>query len=102
MRFEDSRIMFECRMLTRSPRFKPVAKTNEMRIDVVEQCASRYQAERHREAAAIRFDEAPLRVLPPERLKVRHLLALSTSPFRRRSHRRRDLRQKRRRLPVRR
>jgi len=59
----------------------PAIEIEEMRIDVVEQCALRLEAEGDRETAARRFNEPPVTLALPIFSQIGNLPTLTAGPF---------------------
>src|SRR5437867_8114694 len=80
MRIEEFRVVtgFD---LQRKSASKLFVEINEMRIQVIQERALRFQPQRHSQPATERLDVTTLCVLPPERVDVWNQPTLSASPL---------------------
>jgi hypothetical protein len=65
----------------------PPVEVDQVRVGVVEEGLRRREAERNRQPAAERLDEAAMRVRRPQLPQMRNLPALAAGPLQRRSRR---------------
>ena len=70
---------------------QPTVEVDQVRVGIVEQCASRVETERNREAATERLHQPFSAMRLPQRPKVGNLPPFAAGPLERRSRRRRRI-----------